>query len=207
MRELNAGTKAEILEYLIAGRETDWLVERGYRETDVTLVKRDHGYPDPEKMKWAKSRLEKADAVAAPRPTPQRPSTVTTTQPQIAVAPLPEQLVVRAKASSKASTRHMGERLGKLIAQVVAALDAEAVAARAAAAKAREEQRRREEIAQLEAKLAELRAGKTAHHSTTPELNARIRAWAAESDVHCPPKGRIPGEVRRQYLAAQEAVA
>lgn len=223
--ELTTALKVAVLKHLLHDRNNEFITAAtGLTNDQVNEVKRDHGYPEVEKMKWALDILEKKAGELPksehPAPRPARPAAtarpLTTTPaapPQgvilhhTATTPdtLVEQLVVRAKASTKASTRKLGERVQALVEQLRTTVTAEDEARRAAEQAARADAERQRQIADLEAKLAELRGTPVKKHATSTPNNGeakKIREWAADNGVECPKVGRIPTAVREAYEAA-----
>lgn len=45
--------------------------------------------------------------------------------------------------------------------------------------------------------------GKLGPYTTPAPDSALVRAWAAEHNIPCPARGRVPGEVVAAYLEAQ----
>lgn len=237
--ELTPAVKVTVLKHLINDRNTEFIVAAtGLTHDQVTEVKRDHGYPEVDKMKWAKDILEKKageiPASTVPTPRAERPAgaplvrpgnpptrpaaaqpapavVVRTPDGDITTAPLVEQLIVRAKDSTKASTRKLGERVQTLVEQLRTTVEAEDRAKREAARAAAADAERKAEIARLEAQLAQLRGAapkKPATTSTSGTGDSKaIRAWAAENGVDCPKAGRVPGAVREAYEAAHQGDA
>jgi hypothetical protein len=202
--------KVTVLKHLINDRNTEFIeAATGLTRDQVNDVKRDHGYPDVDKMKWALDILAKqGDALPAattaairPAPTPGRPApAVTGTEANNYVRTLDA-----AKASNKARTRNLGLKITNLLAQLERAIADETRERKAAAAKAREDAEKKARIATLEAELAALK-GKTTTKSTPTGDGppaSEIRSWARTAGVECPAKGRVPAAVREAYDAAR----
>ena len=223
--DLTPALKVTVLKHLLNDRDSGFIAAAtGLTPDQVNDVKRDHGYPDKDKMRWAVDILtKKTDEIPpSPHPTP-RPAVATppvTSAPAhpvdrpaatAAAEPLGHtHLLDDAKSSSKARTRNLGAKITTLLEQLATALDEETKAKRAAAAKAREDAEKKQRIAQLEAELAALK-GKTTTAKSAPAGDGpdakTIRAWAADNDVACPAMGRLPTTVRDAYDAAHNGAA
>lgn len=225
--ELTAATKVAVLKHLINGREANFITAAvGITDSQVADVKRDHGYPDEDKMKWAVDILEKkADAIPAST-TPARVAaaadttgdgTATWTTPTVVERQRPvheptAEVLQRASESKKAATRRLGQKVTTLLADLNERLTAEERDRAVKAAQERAAAQKAQRIAELEAELAKLK-GKAKKSATAKSTTVKpaadgpdaktIRAWAAENDVACPVTGRVPGAVREQYLAAR----
>ena len=228
--DLTPALKITVLKHLINDRNNEFITAAtGLTHDQVNQVKRDHGYPDDDKMRWALDILTKKvdELPQSEHPTP-RTATATPARPAPAVPrlgpattnphpsgstattadTLVEQLVVRAKASTKASTRRLGEKVQALVEQLRTTVTIEDEARRAAEHAAAADAARHAEIAKLEAQLAKLRGTTVKAKSTKSTATGdggeskRIRAWAAANGVECPKTGRVPGSVREAYQAA-----
>lgn len=142
-------------------------------------------------------------------------------------APTPEQgpspqapaasLILRAASSKNARIRTLGKRLEALTDDLSAALAAEAAREKARAAESEKVIAARRRVDQAAAALAEAKAALNAVTSqkARPKLTTAaqqpqaptadsqaIRRWAAEADVPCPPKGRVPRSVAEAFAKA-----
>ncbi|MFI1021291.1 Lsr2 family DNA-binding protein [Streptomyces olivaceus] len=63
-------------------------------------------------------------------------------------------------------------------------------------------------LAEIQAREAELAPPKKKAGRATPSYDAKaVRAWAAETGIECPPRGRVPKAVLDQWRAATGAPA
>ncbi|MGX7681311.1 Lsr2 family DNA-binding protein [Jatrophihabitans sp. DSM 45814] len=117
----------------------------------------------------------------------------------------------KAMRSPKANTRKLAARIDLMLADLMRRLHDEAAVAEEAVARELQKEKARAQIAQLEAKLAEVRAvlnGKSPAVASTAEPTAKmIRAWAAQNAVRCSTRGRVEQRARDAYLAAHTAAA
>ncbi len=214
--ELTPALKVTVLKHLINNRDTAFITAAtGLSHNQVDEVKRDHGYPDVARMRWAADILDKK-STAIPEsayPTPRPAAQPVTHRPAVAAAPSVaastpsySHVLDAAKVSTKARTRNLGEKITTLLQQLETALKDETQQQKRAAAKARQDAEKKTRIAQLEAELAALKgkAGAKAKAATVTDEApaAEVRAWARDAGVQCPANGRVPGTVREAYNTA-----
>lgn len=207
--------KVTVLKHLINDRNTDFITAAtGLTRDQINDIKRDHGYPDVEKMKWAADILDKqADALPAAttaniRPTaaPARPAPAPAASTDTAARHPILLNLDAAKASRRTRTVNLGAKIRGLLDQLATTLADERRADEATAAKAREDAEKKTRIAQLEAELAALK-GKPATKSTPTgdgPSASEIRSWARTAGVECNAAGRVPSAVRQAYDAAHQ---
>lgn len=213
--------KVTVLKHLLHGRDAAFIITATkLTESQVSAIKRDHGWPDEKKMKWAVDILEKQvdavptadrlkDATAVeprPAPGPRVTSTPAAGGGTPAAADTTARILDAAKASDKARTRRLGEKITEQLEQLRTLVAEEQAERRAAAEKAAQAAANAKRIAELEAELAKLtgkpvRSAKSSPTTATSDSKA-IRAWAAKAGVQCPAVGRVPQAVRDQYDAA-----
>jgi hypothetical protein len=174
----------------------------------VRRIAREHGYPDMGRIRRSIERLENGEKSIGPALTPAATAAV---GHESNPATADWRILDTAKQSSKLNTRKLAARIEVLLADLAQRIDAEGTAAKAAAAHELQKEQARAQIAQLEAKLAEVKAllhGKPPAGASDPEPTAKmIRAWAAENGVPCSIRGRLDLSARNAYLAAQAATA
>lgn len=232
--DITTVTKLTALKHLAHGRDKDFVADvTGLTVDQVLEVASHHGYPDPDKMRWAidvltgdadqaaldalppvdgRARLAEAsrDASRRPAPPPARiapPATPAPAKPADRFQDLLE--------AAGASDDKKLDRLATKAAEAVEALRDAVEAWQAAKADrdkaARETAAKAARIAALEAELAQLKgkAATKAAARSAPGTNGptakEVRAWAREADVPCPVMGRVPASVRDAYTAAHAA--
>jgi len=167
---LTIAAKVTILKHLIDDKTDDFiLAATGHAANDLQAVKRDHGYPDTDRMTWALGILQgQLDRDALPSRRPALAMTATT-KPR-SVAPVPaaeatsrpvrtsvEELLHAAGESEFIRTRNLATKIAALIGDLKARLHDEQEAREAAAAKAADRARIDAEIARLQAQIDALR--------------------------------------------------
>lgn len=159
-----------------------------------------YGYPERDKMLWALDEMNKPKLVTPTKAQPQDDDV--------------EQLLDRGDKSTKARTRKLAERTRELLRQLREIVDEETRAAATAEAEAKRKAELQAEVDRLEAELAAKKAAlrgntpATAKAKTAAGGDAKaIRAWAANTGIDCPARGRIPAQIREQYDAANTAGA
>jgi hypothetical protein len=174
----------------------------------VRRIAREHGFPDMNRVRRNIETLENTKKSAGPALVP-APTAAVGHESDPATAHW--RLLDRAKQSPKHNTRKLAARIEALLADLKQRIDAEAAAARSAAARDLQKEQARAQIAELEAKLAEVKAilkGGPPAAASNPEPTAKmIRAWAAENGVPCSIRGRLDQSARNAYLAAHTATA
>jgi hypothetical protein len=149
--------------------------------------------------------------VKPPQATPPRPQ-----QPKPELKPdlKPEgtdQLLAAGRASAKARTRKLAERIDGLLSDLAAAVEAESAETRARQAAERQrkrlEARRAELVAELEKVDADIKQVAKPQTARSNDLRprsyaAQVRAWAAEQGIEVAPHGRIAAEVQEAYAKA-----
>lgn len=235
--------KLTILKHLVNGRDKDFVAQAvGVSIDEVLDAASAHGYPDVDKMKWAVDILDKQTADAIPERTDHsiRPGgapksmTAPTSRIDLSTARTPAaptktggaqgaplsaadglaQLIADGKASEKARTRRLAEKITSLVDELTDAVAKEATERAEREQAAREAAEKAKRIAELEAELAQLK-GKPASRPTSPMTSApagqvpasQIRRWAAENGISCPAVGVIRKDVRDAYDAAHRSTA
>jgi len=220
----------------------------GFHPTQVHMVQNAHGWPNRKQVQSARDRLadllahpekqtaanvpakpaEKADikaprSAAAKQPAPQAPRTVAQPEPAVANPRSSSpgslsDLIERGRASRRAKTRSLAEKLVVDVRALREALEEDEREAAAATARERAEQKVRDEIAALQEQLARLRGqsgskskgtGRGAAHSQQRErleslgvTLADVRTWANANGYEIAPTTAI---LRLEVLDAYEA--
>lgn len=216
---LTEEVKLTALKHLANGKPLEVVASIiGSTREAVLDVASHHGYPDTAKLSWAVDVLTKKleDSAAppkrAPEPTP-RPTTQARPTPRFPVAPVAapapaddlETFLRDAKAHPSKRIRTAANRVDDQIARLrdLISEDEEKHAARRKAEKekaaaVKEVQRLKAELAAAQAKLRPATATTRTPGGDGPNA-AVVRAWAAENNVECPSRGRLPDSVRSAY--------
>lgn len=181
--------------------------------------------PDKERLRWAIDELER-QARAAERASIPRADHLAAAPAKVAPAPRPvhvaqaaepgtiDALLARADKLTGPGTARV-TRAAKKVRDAATALE-QALAGvehrkRAAAREAAAKAKARAEVERLQRELAAAKkrlkgsAPSSAKDATSDA--ARIRAWARDNGITCPPVGRIPAAVREQYEQAHAGTA
>lgn len=204
---LTNAQKVTVLKHLINGRDIDFITPAVHITPDqVNDVKRDHGYPDDDKMRWAADILTKKDNAIPTQSAPStgghaldrpRPPVHAAQTPPAAATPAADQPITLSATkildlgdkSPKQRTRNLSAKIRTLLNTLTAALHDE-----------REDTEKAKRIAQLQAELDALKGTikKNTPAAAGPDAKT-IRAWAAAHDIPCTTVGVVPAAVRDQY--------